>query len=142
MTVPGGGMHVRKRRGSKAGTLRGLLLIEAMLGVGLTIILSSVAAGVRNLSPDDIGADVGVRFVAAGAFVLAALAAIAARGVRRRRSWSWTLSALIQLALAIGTGAAVLAADWHPGYLAAFLLAGLVMMVLSTASVRRALGQE
>lgn len=135
-------MQIRRQRGSKAGTLRGLLLIESMLGVGLTITLSSVAAGVRNLSPDDIGADVGVRFVAAGAFVLALLAAIAARGVRRRRSWSWTLSALIQLALAIGTSAAVLAADWHPGYLAAFLLAGLVMVVLSTGSVRRALGQE
>ena len=135
-------MQTRRRRASKAGTLRGLLLIEAVVGVGLTIVLSSVAAGVRDLDPNDIGADVGVRFVAAGAFVLSALAAIAARGVRRRRPWSWTLAALIQLGLAIGTGVAVLAADWHPGYLVAFVLAGLVLMGLSTGSVRRALGQE
>ena len=131
----------RRRRGSKTGGLRGLLLVEALLGLGLAIVLSSVAAGVRDLSPDDVGADVGVRFVAAGAFVLAVLAAIASRGARRRRPWSWTLSALIQLILAIGTGIAVLAAEWHPGYLAAFVLAGLVMVVLSTAAVRRALGQ-
>jgi peptidoglycan/LPS O-acetylase OafA/YrhL len=132
----------RRKRASKTGTLRGLLLVEAVLGLGLAILLSSVAAGVRDLSPDDIGADAGVRFVAAGAFVVAVLAAFASRGVRRRRPWSWTLSALMQLILALGTGIAVLAAEWHPGYLAVFLLAGLVMVVLSTASVRRALGQE
>ena len=135
-------METSRRRGSKAALLRALLLLEALLGVGLAIVLSFVATGIRDLAPDDIGADVGVRFVAAGAFVLAALAAVAASGVRRRRSWSWTLSALIQLALAIGTCIAVVAGEWHPAYLGALLLAGLVMVVLSAASVRRALGQD
>ena len=124
------------------GTLRAMLLLEAALGAVLAIVLSSVAGGIRDLAPDDIGADAGVRFVAAGAFVLAVLAALAARGVRRRLSWSWTLAALIQLVLAIGTGIAVLVAEWHPAYLAGFLLAASVMLALSSASVRRSLGQE
>ena len=132
----------RASRTSKTGTLRAMLLLEAALGVGLAVVLSSVAGGVRDLSPDDIGADAGIRFVAAGAFVLAALAAFAARGVRRRLGWSWTLAALIQLLLALGTGIAVLVADWHPAYLVLFLLATLVMITLSSASVRRSLGQE
>lgn len=118
------------------------MLLEVVLGVAVAIVLSSVAAGVRDLDPADIGADVGVRFAAAASFLLGIFAAIAARGARRRRPWSWTLAALLQLALAMGTGAVVLLADWHPAYLAAFLLAAVVMAVLSSASVRRALGQE
>jgi hypothetical protein len=43
--------------------------------------------------------------------------------------------------LAIGTGIAIMIATWHPAYLVGFALAALVMIVLSTASVRRALGQ-
>lgn len=127
---------------SRVALLRGLMLLEAVLGVALAIVLSSVAAGVRDLDSADIGADVGVRFAAAAGFVFAILAAIAARGTRRRRPWAWTLSAFLQLALAIGTAVAVLIADWHPAYLVGFLLAAVVMLVLSMASVRRALGQE
>lgn len=127
---------------SKVGTLRALLLFEAVAGVLLTIVLSSLAAGVRGLDPADIGADAGVRFAASAAFIFAILAAIAARGVRRRRPWSWTLAAVLQLVLAIAGGMAVLAADWHPAYLATFLLAGVLMLVLSTGAVRRDLGQE
>jgi hypothetical protein len=127
---------------SKIGTLRALLLLEAVLGVLLTIILSSLAVGVRGLDPADIGADAGVRFAASTAFIFALLAAIAARGVRRRRPWSWTLAAFLQLILAIAGGVAVLAADWHPAYLATFVVAAVVMLVLSSAAVRRALGQE
>jgi hypothetical protein len=48
---------------------------------------------------------------------------------------------VLQLVLAIGTGVAVMTAEWHPVYLAAFGLAATVMLVLSTTSVRRALGQ-
>ncbi len=127
---------------SKVGTLRTLLLAEAMAGVVLAVVLSSIAAGVRGLDPTDIGAEAGVRFVASGAFIFAVLAALAARGVRRRRPWSWTLAAVLQLVLALGGGAAVLAADWHPAYLATFVMAGAVMLVLSMSSVRRELGQE
>ena len=127
---------------SKVGTLRGLLLAEAVAGVVLAVVLSSLAAGVRGVNPSDLGAEAGVRFVASAAFVFAVLAAIAARGVRRRRPWSWTLAAILQLALALGGGVAVLAADWHPAYLLTFAVAGLLMLVLSTGAVRRALGQE
>ena len=127
---------------SRVGLLRVLLLIEAAAGVALTIALSLVAAGISELSPEDIGADAGVRFVASAVFIGAILAAIAARGVRRRRRWSWTLAALLQLALGIGTVIAVLAADWHPSYFAGFVFAAVVMLVLSMAPVRRALGQD
>ena len=48
----------------------------------------------------------------------------------------------LQLVLAIGTGVAILVAAWHPVELVGFGLAIVVMLVLSTASVRRALGQE
>ena len=127
---------------SRVGTLRGLLLFEAVAGVLLTIVLSSLAAGVRGLDPAVVGADAGVRFAASAAFIFAIVAAIAARGVRRRRPWSWTVAAILQLLLALAGGVAVLVADWHPAYLATFVLAGAVMLVLSTAAVRRALGQE
>ena len=127
---------------SKLGTLRALLLAEAVAGALLAVVLSSLAADVRGVDPADVGAETGVRFAASAAFVFAILAAVAARGVRRRRSWSWTLAAILQLALALGGGVAVLAADWHPAYLASFAVAGLLMLVLSTSAVRRALGQE
>lgn len=134
-------MDVRREL-SKVGTLRTLLLAEAVAGVVLAVVLSSLAAGVRGVEPADIGAETGVRFAASAAFVFAIAAAVAARGVRRRRSWSWTLAAILQLALALGGAAAVLAADWHPAYLASFAVAGVLMLVLSTSAVRRALGQE
>jgi hypothetical protein len=44
--------------------------------------------------------------------------------------------------VAVATGAAVMIAEWHPLFLVGFGLAAIVMLVLSTASVRRALGQE
>ena len=118
------------------GVLRALLLGEAALGLLVAILLSMVAGQTGGDSEDTL------RFVAGGAFLFAIGAAIASRGARRRRSSAWTLAALLQLVLAIGTGIAVLVVTWHPAYLAGFALAAVVMLVLSTASVRRALGQE
>jgi heme A synthase len=83
-----------------------------------------------------------LRFAAGFAFVFAIVATFASRGARRRRPGSWTLAAILQLILAVGTGIAILVATWHPIYLVGFALAAVVMLVLSTASVRRALGQE
>jgi hypothetical protein len=67
---------------------------------------------------------------------------VAARGARRRRAWSWTLAAVLQLLAALGTGAALTIATWHPAYLLGFAASAVVMLVLSTGSVRRGLGQE
>ena len=86
-------------------------------------------------------ADVPLRFAAGGALLLGILAAIASRGARRRRSWAWTLAAILQVIIAVATGIAVLTVEWHPIYLVAFGAAAVVMLVLSTTSVRRALGQ-
>ncbi len=121
--------------------LRWALLLEAAAGVALAVILSLVATGIRNLNPDDIGADAGVRFAAAGAFLLTVALAIVARGVRRRRSWSWTAAAMVQVLVAIGTAAAVLIADWHPAYLIGLGVAAALLVLLSMPAVRRALGQ-
>lgn len=125
------------------GTLRGLLLSQAILTLGLAIFLSLLAAGLRDFLGGDAGraAETTVRFAAAAAFLFAVFAAIAARGARRRRRWSWTMAAVLQLVLAIGTGVAVVTTEWHPVYLAGFALAAVTMLVLSAASVRRALHQ-
>jgi peptidoglycan/LPS O-acetylase OafA/YrhL len=125
------------------GVLRGLLLGEAAIGLGVAVVLSLVAAALRDALGGDVGraTEESVRFGAGGAFLFAIGAAIASRGARRRRTWAWTLSAVLQLVLAIGTGIAIMIATWHPAYLVGFALAALVMIVLSTASVRRALGQ-
>ena len=121
------------------GVLRALLLGEAAAALVLTIFLSMAASAVgADQGPD---AEVPLRFAAGGAFLLAILAAIASRGARRRRSWSWTLAAILQVIIAIATGIAVLTGEWHPIYLVAFGAAVAVMLVLSTTSVRRALGQ-
>ena len=121
------------------GMLRMLLIGEAVLALALTIFLSVLAGGMETV----VGGDATTaRFAAGGTFVFSILAAIASRGARRRRGWSWTLSAILQLVLAIGTGVAVLTADWHPAFLIGFALATAVMIVLSTTTVRRALEQE
>jgi peptidoglycan/LPS O-acetylase OafA/YrhL len=119
------------------GLLRALLLGEAALGLVLAIGLSMLASGV-----DDRSAEQTLRFAAGFSFLFAIFAAAASRGARRRRAWSWTLAALLQLVLAVGTGIAILVATWYPGYLVGFALAAVAMLVLSTPSVRRALGQE
>lgn len=125
------------------GVLRGLLFAQAILGLGLAIFLSLLAAGLRDFLGGDDGraAETTVRFAAGAAFLFAIFAVVAARGARRRRRWAWTMAAVLQLVLAIGTGVAVMAADWHPIYLLGFGLAAVVMLVLSTASIRRDLGQ-
>lgn len=115
------------------GLLRFVLLGEAALGLALAIVLSMEAEGSASEVP--------IRFAAAGAFVFAIAAAIASRGARRRRSWAWTLSALLQLVVAIATGVAMLVIEAPPLILLGFLVAAVVMVILSTASVRRALGQ-
>ncbi len=115
--------------------LRFLLLAEAVAGLALAIYLSVVAGDAS------VDAETSLRFAAGGAFVFAILAAVASRGVRRRRGWAWTLSAILQVVLAIGTGVAVMTAEWHPAYLAGFAVATVLMTVLSAPSVREALGQ-
>lgn len=131
-------------RAPMIGVLRGLLLGEAALGIGVAIFLSALAAGLRTFIGGEEGraAEEGVRFAAGGAILFAIGAAIASRGARRRRTWAWTLAAILQLVLAIGTGVAIMVAEWHPAYLVGFGLAAIVMVVLSTGSVRRALGQH
>lgn len=125
------------------GVLRGLLLSQAILTLGLAIFLSLLAAGLRDFLGGDAGraAETTVRFAAGASFLYAVFAAIAARGARRRRRWAWTMAAILQLLLAIGTGLAVIVAEWQPIYLFGFGLAAVTMLVLSAASVRRALGQ-
>ena len=115
--------------------LRGLLLIEAGAALAATIVLSNLAgdAGAAN--------ETTLRFAASGAFIGAILAAVASRGVRRRRGWGWTLAAILQVVIAVGTGLAILNSEWHPAFLAGFALPTLVMLVLSTSAVREALGQ-
>lgn len=121
------------------GLLRALLLTEAAAGLALAVFLSLVAAAVGARS--GIADETNIRFAAGGAFLFAVFAAIASRGARRRRGWAWTMAAILQVLLAIGTGIAIMVAEWHPAYLIGFGFASAVMLVLSTASVRRALGQ-
>lgn len=118
------------------GALRVLLLTEAALTLGLAIFLSMLAADAGRAAEETI------RFAAGGAFLFAIFAAVASRGARRRRSWSWTLAALLQVAAAIGTSVAIMTATWHPAFLVGFAAPAAVMLVLSTPSVRGALGQE
>lgn len=131
-------------RARMVGMLRALLLAEALGGVVLAIFLSTLAAGIGGPLGEEAGraAEETVRFAAGAAFLFAIFAAAASRGARRRRSWSWTLAAMLQVILAIGTGVAVLSATWHPLFLGAFAAAAAVMLVLSAGSVRRALGQD
>lgn len=121
------------------GVLRVLLWAEAIGGVILAIVLSLAAGTVGN---GDADAEVPLRFAAAGAFILAILALSASRGARRRRPWAWTLAAMLQVIIAVATGVAVLVAEWHPAYIVGFAMAAVVMLVLSTTTVRRALGQD
>jgi hypothetical protein len=126
------------------GLLRTLLLSEAVAGLAAAIFLSLLAAAERDFLGGDAGraAEETLRFAAAGAFLFAIFAAVASRGARRRRSWSWTLAAILQVVLAVGTGIAIMAVAWQAFFLAGFAAAAVVMLVLSTTSVRRALGQE
>ena len=121
------------------GLLRVLLLTEAVAGLALAVVLSlaAEAVGARTGVADETN----LRFAAGGAFLFALFAAIASRGARRRRGWAWTMAAILQVLLAVGTGVAIMVAEWHPAYLVGFGLASAVMLVLSVASVRRALGQ-
>jgi hypothetical protein len=121
------------------GVLRFLLLAEAVGGLVLTIFLSGEASAVGAVNGPD--AEVPLRFAAGGALLVAILAAVASRGARRRRSWSWTLAAVLQVIIAVSAGIAILIVEWHPLYLIPLGAAVLVMLVLSTSSVRGALGQ-
>ena len=47
-----------------------------------------------------------------------------------------------QVVLAIGTGLAIMAVEWQSFFLIGFAAAAIVMLVLSTTAVRRALGKE
>lgn len=133
---------------ARSGTVTALwvlLLAEAVLGVAVAIILSNVA-GDQYASLGDSGsaAEESTRFAAGGAILFAIAALTAAIGARRRRSWSWTLGAVLQLVLAIAAGIALFAAGAEgasAAYLVAFALAAGTMILLSTSGVRRALGQ-
>jgi hypothetical protein len=138
---------VRPRSDSRVamiGVLRAFLLGEAAAGLVLAIFLSLLAGGQTDFVGGDSGraAEETLRFAAGGAFLYAIAAAVASRGARRRRAWAWTLAAILQVIVAVATGAAVMIAEWHPLFLVGFGLAAVVMLVLSTTSVRRALGQE
>jgi ATP/ADP translocase len=123
-----------------------LLLAEAALGLFMAIYLSDVAGDYRSALGDaGIEREEPTRFAAGGAFVFAIAAFIASNGARRHRMWSWTLAAVLQLILAIVAGIALFAAGGEgspAAYLLAFALAAATMILLSTAPVRRALGQE
>ena len=131
-------------RVAMVGVLRAFLLGEAAAGLVFAIFLSLLAGGQTDFVGGDSGraAEETLRFAAGGAFLFAIFAAVASRGARRRRPWAWTLAAILQVIVAVGTGAAVMIAEWHPLFLVGFGLAAIVMLVLSTTSVRRALGQE
>ena len=131
-------------RVAMVGVLRALLLAEAAGALALAIFLSLMAGGQTDFVGGDAGraAEESLRFAAGGAMLFAIGAAAASRGARRRRPWAWTFAAILQVIAAVATGAAVMIAEWHPLFLVGFGLAALVMFVLSTASVRRALGQE
>ena len=117
------------------GLLRAFLLAEAVATLVLAIFLSLLAGA-------DAEAETSLRFAAGASFLFAIFAAVASRGARRRRGWAWTLAAILQVVLAVGTGVAVMTAEWHPAYLIGFGLAAVVMVVLSTGPVRSALGQD
>jgi hypothetical protein len=122
------------------GILRGLLLLEAVAMLAATIVLSMVASGLEALSGPG-ASETTIRFAAGGTIIVAILAAWASRGARRRARWAWTLAAILQVIIAVGTGVAVLVSEWHPIFIIGFALPILVMLVLSTAVVRRELGQ-
>ena len=137
----------RRERSAAVTALWVALLIEALLGVAVAILLSLMAGGYRSSLEGEAGlaAEEGTRWAAGGAFVFAIAALVAAIAVRRRRTWSWNLGALLQLILAISAGIAMFsagAAGVSAAYLVAFGLAAGTMLLLSTPPVRRALGQE
>ncbi len=111
----------------------GVGAIEALGLLAVTIYLSMIAA--------DSVDETAIRFAAGGCIILAILAASASRRVRRRRNSGWTLAAILQVIVAIGTGAAVLVAEWHPLLTIGFAFPTLIMLVLSTGELRRELGQ-
>jgi len=125
------------------GVLRALLLGEAGGALALAIFLSLLAGGQAAFVGGESArsTEEGLRFAAGGTVLFAILAAAASRGARKRKGWAWTLSAMLQVIAAVATGIAVLATEWHPLFLVGFAAAALVMLVLSTTSVRRALGQ-
>jgi len=136
-----------RARGAGAVTaLSILLLAEAAFALAVTILLSVLAGDQRGAigGAEGIAAENATRFAAGGAILFAIAAYVAFRGARRRRSWSWTLSAVLQLILAVAAGIAMVAAGASgatAAYLVAFGLAAVTMLLLSTSQVRRALGQ-
>ncbi|MGZ8474982.1 MAG: hypothetical protein ACXWWQ_01980 [Candidatus Limnocylindria bacterium] len=129
----------RAQGSATVGLLCFLLLLEAAFALVMTIFLSLWAGEQGG------GAETSTRFAAGGTFIFAIASYVAYRGARRHRSWAWTLSAVLQLVLAIGAGIAMVTAGEDgvtPAYLIAFALAAATMLLLSTSGVRRALGQS
>ncbi|HEX9609282.1 MAG TPA: hypothetical protein VGA26_00710 [Candidatus Limnocylindria bacterium] len=123
-----------------------LLLLQAVFALAVTIFLSLLAGDQRSAIGGEAGiaAENATRFAAGGAILFAILAYVASRGARRRRSWSWTLGAVLQLILAVAAGIAMIvagASGLTAAYLVAFGLAAVTMLLLSTSAVRQALGQ-
>jgi hypothetical protein len=130
-------------RAPMIGVLRVLLLLEAAGGLAVTILLSMAASDLEATGAEaDVARAVTIRFAAAAAFLFAIFAAAASRGARRHRGWAWTMAAILQVILAIGVGIAIVATEWQPYFLGGFGVAVAIMLVLSSASVRRALGQH
>ncbi len=123
--------------------LRGILLLEAALGLAGTIFLSMLASALASFLGGESGreAEEMVRFAAGGVIIFAIAAAATARGVRRARGWSWTSAALLQLALASGSAVLLAVTPWALAAFGGFVLAAVSMLLLSAPSVRRALGQ-
>jgi hypothetical protein len=141
--VPTSPAMTAETRTPMIGLLRILLLLEAAGGLAVTILLSLVASDLEATGGDaDLDRAISIRFAAAAAFFFALFAAIASRGARRRRGWAWTMAAILQVLLAVGTGIAIVATEWQPYFLGGFGLAVLAMLVLSSTAVRRALGQQ
>lgn len=123
-----------------------LLLLQAAFALAVTVFLSLLAGDQRGAIGGEAGiaAENATRFAAGGAILFAILAYVAFRGARRRRSWSWTLGAVLQLILAVAAGIAMVvagASGLTAAYLVAFGLAAVTMLLLCTSGVRRALGQ-
>lgn len=122
---------------SRAGTflLAALLGLEGGLAFALGVGLSMVAGALDRRTA------VGVEFIAAAAVIFAIVSYFAARGSLRRRPWSYTLAAMLQLVMALSLGLAAFANGWQAPYVGAFGLAGAIMVTLSAQSVRTALDQ-
>lgn len=115
-----------------------LLGLEAVLALAVAIGLSMVA-GAADEAGD--GAATGLRFAAGGAVIAAIVAYRAARNAWRARRRAYAQAGILQLVVVAGLALGMVVAGWHPALLGVIALATGVFILLSTQSVRNALGQ-